>query len=258
LRNQGRDPLLDWHQHAEIGFSYRLSDINCALGISQLARIEQIVGRRQELAEIYNRELANTADIIRPSLTNAAGRISWFVYPVRLAADFTAKDRDWICESLAAKGIGSGRYFAPLHQQPVLQAPFIKDVKGWGTREKRTVKRVDLKGWGGPVQASDSRSGVASDLPQTELVGDRDSGSLWHAGRIDPRAVAEDVEQVPLNSEPAGAAALVVHYDSFFHLQCGCVGDEHDFAVRENVAIGADSGLTCFPFGQHVSIIFTG
>jgi perosamine synthetase len=173
LRNQGRDPLLDWHQHAEVGFSYRLSDINCALGISQLARIEQIVVQRQELAEIYDRELANTAGINRPSLTSAAGRISWFVYPVRLAADFTAKDRDWICESLAAKGIGSGRYFAPLHQQPVLQAPFIKDVKGWGTRQKRTVKRVDLKGWGSPVQASGSRSGVASNLPQTEFVADR-------------------------------------------------------------------------------------
>jgi perosamine synthetase len=125
LRNQGRDPDLDWHQHAEIGFSYRLSDINCALGVSQLARIEKIVAWRQKLAEIYDRELAQVPDIIRPSLTSEVGRISWFVYPVRLAAQFTARDRDWICESLARKGIGTGRYFAPLHQQPVLRAhPF--------------------------------------------------------------------------------------------------------------------------------------
>jgi perosamine synthetase len=163
LRNQGRDPDLDWHQHAEIGFSYRLSDINCGLGISQLARIEKIVERRQKLAEIYDRELAGVADIIRPSLTSAVGRISWFVYPVRLGAEFSGKDRDWICESLARKGIASGRYFAPLHRQPVLAArpfdklgasPFAKNAKGWGTH-------------------IETLPDLASNLPQTESVADR-------------------------------------------------------------------------------------
>jgi perosamine synthetase len=150
LRNQGRDPALDWHQHAKIGFSYRLSDINCALGASQLARIEKIVERRKMLADTYDRELARVADVIRPSLTSCIGRISWFVYPVRLVAEFTANDRDWICESLARKGIAAGRYFAPLHRQPVLAAhPFAKNAKGWGTR------------------------GISSDLSQTEFVADR-------------------------------------------------------------------------------------
>src|SRR5438128_2436454 len=46
LRNQGRDPSLNWYQHADIGFSYRLSDINCALGISQLTRIEAVIEKR--------------------------------------------------------------------------------------------------------------------------------------------------------------------------------------------------------------------
>src|SRR5947209_139784 len=105
LRNQGQDPALDWHQHAEIGFSYRLSDINCALGISQLSRIEKIIEGRQLLAEAYDRELAHVGEIIRPPLTRGVGRISWFVYPIRLAADFDVKDRDWICESLLRKGI---------------------------------------------------------------------------------------------------------------------------------------------------------
>jgi perosamine synthetase len=150
LRNQGRDPALDWYQHAEIGFSYRLSDINCALGISQLARIEKIVARRQKLAEIYDRELAGVGEIIRPSLTSGLGRISWFVYPARLRAEFGATDRDWICESLAEKGIATGRYFAPLHQQPVLAAHrFAKNAKGWGSQ------------------------GTSSNLRQTEFVADR-------------------------------------------------------------------------------------
>jgi perosamine synthetase len=57
LRNQGRHSG-DWFQHAEPGFSYRLSDINCALGLTQLGRIEQILDRREALA---NNSPAGTA-----------------------------------------------------------------------------------------------------------------------------------------------------------------------------------------------------
>jgi perosamine synthetase len=122
LRNQGRDPELDWLQHAEIGFSYRLSDINCALGISQLKRIEEIVAQRQKLTEFYDRELAAIDNIRRPPLKSDAGRISWFVYPIQLTKEFTRADRDRICESMGHKGIATGRYFAPLHLQPVFHA----------------------------------------------------------------------------------------------------------------------------------------
>jgi perosamine synthetase len=118
LRNQGRDPARGWLQHTDVGFSYRLSDINCALGISQLSRIESIVARRQILAEAYDNALKPIADVIRPPLTSGIGRISWFVYPVQLGPELNG-NRDWICESLLKKGIATGRYFAPLHLQPV-------------------------------------------------------------------------------------------------------------------------------------------
>ena len=121
LRNQGRDSSREKNQHVEAGFSYRLSDINCALGISQLARIESIVARRQTLAESYDRALANIREVMRPPLTNPVGRISWFAYPVRLAPEFTAKHRDQACAAMLAKGIGTGKYFAALHRQPVLR-----------------------------------------------------------------------------------------------------------------------------------------
>jgi perosamine synthetase len=121
LRNQGRDPELDWLQQAEIGFSYRLSDINCALGISQLKRIDEIIARRQKLAEMYDRGLAAISHIRRPPLKSDVGRISWFVYPVQLSEEFTRADRDRICESMGHKGIATGRYFAPLHLQPVFR-----------------------------------------------------------------------------------------------------------------------------------------
>jgi len=121
LRNQGRDPTLSWEDHAEIGFSYRLSDMNCALGISQLKRLEYVTEKRQHLAESYDRRLTGIGDLARPPRSNVIGRISWFLYPVRLSDRFTRADRDWICDSLASEGIATGRYFAPLHRQPVLR-----------------------------------------------------------------------------------------------------------------------------------------
>jgi len=122
LRNQGRDRALRRNSHAEVGFSYRISDINCALGISQLSRIENVIARRQKLAETYDRELANIPKIVCPPLNSAVGRISWFVYPIQLAGNFSGAERDRICDALLQKGIATGRYFAPLHRQPVLQS----------------------------------------------------------------------------------------------------------------------------------------
>ena len=157
LRNQGRDPALGWNSHAEIGFSYRISDLNCALGISQLSRIEPVLARRQKLAEIYDRELARMPGIVRPPLTSETGRISWFVYPAQLSAEFTAQDRDAICELMMQKGIATGRYFAPLHRQPVLQ------------RFPKLFTRVDTEGrTGNATEESTSRS-----LPNTDFVADR-------------------------------------------------------------------------------------
>jgi perosamine synthetase len=126
LRNQGRDPSLDWYQQAENGYSYRLSDINCALGIEQLRRIESIVERRRSLATLYENKLASCADILTPSLQMKSGRISWFTYVIQLSASFDRRDRDRICQRLIQHGIGAGRYFAPLHRQPVLKNLFLQ------------------------------------------------------------------------------------------------------------------------------------
>lgn len=128
LRNQGRDPALDWYQHAEVGFSYRISDVNCALGSSQLQRLDSIVVGRQKLAETYHRELGDVQGVLRPPPASAVGQISWFVYAVRLAEEFTRADRDGICQAMLRKGIATGRYFAPLHKQPVFTSHPLAQV----------------------------------------------------------------------------------------------------------------------------------
>lgn len=129
LRNQGRDPALNWNQHAEIGFSYRISDLNCALGISQLSRIESVVARRQSLAEFYDSCLQAIPHVVRPPLRSKVGRISWFVYPIQLSEEFDSKGRDAVCQAMQRRGIATGRYFAPLHRQPVLAKSAISATR---------------------------------------------------------------------------------------------------------------------------------
>jgi len=122
LRSQAKDDSLDWAgQHTEIGYSYRMADINCSLGTAQLARLDSLLEQRQKLAASYEARLRNHPAILPPQPTCPYGRISWFAYVVQLAKNFTRNDRDRVWQLLLDRGIGAGRYFAPLHNQPVLQ-----------------------------------------------------------------------------------------------------------------------------------------
>lgn len=118
LRNQGRYDGVDWLQHAEVGYNYRLSEINCALGLAQLNRIEVILEQREKVARQYHQVLAEISSLILPTINIPGTRISWFVYVVRLDASFTEADRDRVVAALTHAGISCGRYFAPIHLQP--------------------------------------------------------------------------------------------------------------------------------------------
>ena len=125
LRCQAKDDSLDWAaQHTEVGYSYRIADINCTLGIAQLSRINSILEQRQKLAASYEARLRNHPTILPPKPDCAYGRISWFAYVIQLAEYFTRQDRDRVWQGLLDRGIGVGRYFAPLHNQPVLQGRY--------------------------------------------------------------------------------------------------------------------------------------
>ena len=118
LRNQGRYDSTDWLQHSEVGYNYRLSEINCALGLAQLQRIESILQQREKAARQYQHALAKVSGLVLPAIDVPNTRISWFVYVVRLDASLTEADRDSIAATLTNAGIGCGRYFAPIHLQP--------------------------------------------------------------------------------------------------------------------------------------------
>ena len=115
LRNQGRRDGDGWLGHSLAGYNCRLPDINCALGIAQLERIESILARREAVARRYAEALSGCPDIVLPEMNAPGGRISWFVFVIRLPQ--TVRDR--VMQALTGRGIGCRAYFPPIHLQPL-------------------------------------------------------------------------------------------------------------------------------------------
>jgi len=111
-----------WFEHQELGYNYRLSEMQCALGLSQLSRIDAILARREAIARQYCDRLCGNPNLILPAVEAPGLRFSWFVFAVRLAERFSQTHRDRIARTLAASGIATGRYFAPIHLQPAFSA----------------------------------------------------------------------------------------------------------------------------------------
>ena len=134
LRNQGRLTSDEWYQQVEVGFSYRLSDVNCALGVSQVSRIDETIRLRKQLSGWYRERLLKLRQV-ELVCEKPGEEIGWFTYPVKLAEGYSQRERDRLWSELNQAGIGCARYFAPLHKQPVMHGrsksqplPFTESV----------------------------------------------------------------------------------------------------------------------------------
>ncbi len=123
LRNQGRAPDGTWLGHDRLGYNFRLSDINCALGIVQLSRIDQIKAKRMQVAKWYQQMLADESRLIVPTEPDGCD-MSWFVFVVRLAHGFTLDHRESILRAMRNENIQVSNYFLPVHLQPFMVETF--------------------------------------------------------------------------------------------------------------------------------------
>lgn len=123
MRNQGRDTDGGWLAHPRMGYNYRLSDINCALGIAQLDRIEQLLAVRRRTAGWYREELGDDRRVRFQAIRDGVD-MSWFVLVVCLTDEYTVDDRDRILTGLRDRGIGCSNYFAAIHLQPYMMELF--------------------------------------------------------------------------------------------------------------------------------------
>jgi perosamine synthetase len=111
-RNQGRAPDMGWLDHDRLGFNYRLSDIACAIGIGQMARLEGMLQARALTAGYYREALAGIEGLGLPCEDLDGDRRGWFVFVVQLPRGV---DREATVGALAARGIQSKPYLPAIH-----------------------------------------------------------------------------------------------------------------------------------------------
>jgi perosamine synthetase len=130
-RNQGRRADLGWLDHDRLGFNYRLSELQAAVGLAQLERLDELLAERGRVAGAYDQALGalggapageGEADgLLLPCADRAPGRRGWFVYVVQLPA---AVDRAAVIAALAERGIDSKPYFPCIHLMPLYRERF--------------------------------------------------------------------------------------------------------------------------------------
>ncbi len=119
MRNQGRDEGDAWLSHSKLGYNYRMSELSAALGVTQIERIKEMLGKRKRVADIYNNKLNNLKGIKVPYISSVV-EMSWFIYIIRLDDKrFSREDRDKIIKELNNKGINCRDYFPPIHLEPL-------------------------------------------------------------------------------------------------------------------------------------------
>jgi perosamine synthetase len=122
MRNQGRTyDTGAWFDHVRLGFNYRWTDVQAALGIAQLEKLDRILELRAAAADRYRELLAGVDGVETPLADDAEHTRSWFVYVVKLAPEL---DRDAVMADLRAEGIGTAEYVPCVHLQPFMREQY--------------------------------------------------------------------------------------------------------------------------------------
>jgi perosamine synthetase len=118
LRNQGRSYDSRWFHHVRLGFNYRFTDLQAAVGIAQLEKLDRLLAMRSDAAARYTSLLEGFDGVEPPLADDEDHRRSWFVYVVKVAKGV---DRDAVLDRLGAQGIEAGHYVPAVHLQPYMR-----------------------------------------------------------------------------------------------------------------------------------------
>lgn len=139
--------------HEELGYNFRMTNLQAALGLAQLERLEEFVARKRRMGQVYTEQLATVEGVrLMPAKVSYADNIYW-VYGLVLT-DEVPFDAEEAMIRLGKKGIGSRPFFWPMHEQPVFQGMGL--FKGERYPE---AERLARRGFYLP-------SGVALQMPQ--------------------------------------------------------------------------------------------
>jgi perosamine synthetase len=118
LRNQGRGDAGGWLEHVRLGFNYRMSDLNAALGLGQVEKLDEILELRSAVAGRYADLLGGIDGVELPCVDDDDHQRSWFVYVVKLPDN---ESRERVIAHFEREAIGYNRYLPSIHLQPYMR-----------------------------------------------------------------------------------------------------------------------------------------
>lgn len=108
------------YQQIELGFNYRMTDIQAALGLSQMQRLDEFVSRRHEIAERYDSEL-RSLPITTPHQASDTYS-SYHLYPIRISGAESGKTQRQVYDALWQNGVAANLHYIPVHRQPYYES----------------------------------------------------------------------------------------------------------------------------------------
>lgn len=111
----------DWYyEMTELGFNYRMSDIQAVLGLSQMRKLDGFIERRREIAALYNEKLASVPGVILPEQLDET-ESGWHLYMIQLDSKVLTKSRRSIFDEMRVLNIGVHVHYIPVYWQPYYQ-----------------------------------------------------------------------------------------------------------------------------------------
>lgn len=112
-----------YYEMVDLGYNYRLTDIGCALGLSQLKKLDKNISRRREIASTYRAEFENLPGVI-PPMERPYVSSAWHLYPIRLDLRASDTTRAEIFAALRAENIGVNVHYIPVYHHPYYRNRF--------------------------------------------------------------------------------------------------------------------------------------
>jgi UDP-4-amino-4,6-dideoxy-N-acetyl-beta-L-altrosamine transaminase len=110
-----------YYEMTDLGYNYRLTDFQCALGLSQLAKIDMFLQLRRDIVGRYDNAFRNITELTIPRPTYPDRQSAWHLYVIQLNLDKLKVGRREIYDALRAEGIGVQVHYIPVHYQPYYQ-----------------------------------------------------------------------------------------------------------------------------------------
>ena len=137
LHNKDEGPW--YYEQLELGYNYRITDIQCALGISQLNKLDKFLKRRREIVEKYNKYLKDIDGIRIPQQAEFSNS-SWHIYVIKIELEKLKVGRKKIFEALKAENIGVNVHYIPVYYHPYYQKLGYK--KGLCPNAEKLYERI--------------------------------------------------------------------------------------------------------------------